>query len=128
MFRALIVVTTALLLSAAPTLVSATEEGAAAGAVTGAVAGAVVGGPIGAVIGAVVGGAVVGTATGPSTLANAQIEEPSPLLQQRGMVQRQVRHRGGRVVQEPETTGSVVETTCVRDARGNTRCRREFVR
>ena len=106
----------------------ADERGAAAGVVTGAVAGAVVGGPIGAVIGAVVGGAVVGTATGPSTLANAQIEEPSPLLEQRGMVQRQVRHHGGRVVQEPQTTGSVVETTCVRDARGNTRCRREVVR
>jgi hypothetical protein len=102
--------------SAAPGL--ADERGAAAGAVTGAVAGAVVGGPIGAVIGAVVGGAVVGTATGPSTLANAQIEEPAPLLEQRGMVQRQVR----------SATGSVVETTCVRDARGNTRCRREVVR
>jgi hypothetical protein len=112
--------------SAAPGL--ADERGAAAGAVTGAVAGAVVGGPIGAVIGAVVGGAVVGTATGPSTLANAQIEEPSPLLQRRGMVQRQVRSRGGGMVQEPEATGGVVETTCVRDARGNTRCRREVVR
>jgi hypothetical protein len=50
------------------------------------------------------------------------------LLEQRGMVQRQVRSRGGRMVQEPEATGSVVETTCVRDARGNTRCRREVVR
>ena len=95
--------------SAAPCV--ADERGAAAGAVTGAVAGAVVGGPIGAVIGAVVGGAVVGSATGPSVLANAPIEEPAPLLEQRGMVQRQVRSRGGGMVQEPEATGSVVETT-----------------
>jgi hypothetical protein len=46
----------------------------------------------------------------------------SPLLQQRGMVQRQVRSRGGGMVQEPEATGGVVETTCVRDARGSLVC------
>jgi len=121
MSRALIVVTTALLLSAAPTLVSANEEGAAAGAVTGAVAGAVVGGPIGAVIGAVVGGATVGAATGPGAEANAQGQAPAPVP------------AGQRVLvpasPEPETTGTVVETrTCVRDAQGVARCRRDFAR
>src|SRR5829696_3184878 len=113
MSRALIVVTTALLLSAAPTLVSATEEGAAAGTV--------VGGPIGAVIGAVVGGATVGAATGPGAEANAQGQAPAPVP------------AGQRVLvpasPEPETTGTVVETrTCVRDAQGVARCRRDFAR
>jgi hypothetical protein len=121
MSRALIVVAAALMLSAAPTLASANEEGAAAGAVTGAVAGAVVGGPLGAVIGAVVGGVAVGAATGPGSEAITQGQGPAPV---------QVGQRVlGTASPEPDTTGTVVETrTCVRDVQGISRCRRDFAR
>jgi hypothetical protein len=116
MSRALIVVTTALMLSTAPTLASANEEAAAAGAVTGAVAGAVVGGPIGAVIGAVLGGVTVGAATGPSAEASAQAQGAA-------------RQRYSASRAELETTGTVVETrTCVRDEQGIPRCRRDPAR
>jgi hypothetical protein len=84
--------------------------------------GAVIGGPVGAVIGAAVGGVVVGSATGPNTLQDAQTPA---LVQERGFVQ-PVGPR--RVIREPLTTGSVIETTCVRDRRGNSRCRNEIVR
>jgi hypothetical protein len=120
MRRPLVVVTTALMLSAAPTVASATEQGAAAGAVTGAVAGAVVGGPIGAVIGAVVGGVTVGAATGPDAVASAQVNRPHPVRAGQGVME--TVSRPG-----PETTGTIIETrTCVRDAQGVSRCRRDF--
>jgi phage tail tape-measure protein len=110
MSRAVIVVATSLMLSGAPNLAFATEEGAAAGAVTGAIAGAVVGGPIGAVVGAVVGGVTVGAATGPSN----QVQDQDALAEQ---------PKAG--ASDPETTGTVVmERTCVRDADGTARCRR----
>jgi hypothetical protein len=113
-------------LLAAPNAVLANDQGAAAGAVTGAVAGALVGGPVGAVIGAAVGGVVVGTATGPNTLASAEVQEPATLP--RVLVPRQAARHGRAVVVDPEATGSVVETTCVQDARGNMKCRNQAVR
>jgi phage tail tape-measure protein len=103
----------------------ADDKGAVAGAATGAIVGAVVGGPIGAVIGAALGGVVVGSATGPNAYATLQQGQQPSVLEQRGLVQRGTPRR---VVQEPLTTGSVIETTCVRDRRGNTRCRNEVVR
>jgi hypothetical protein len=115
-------------LLAAPNAVLANDQGAAAGAVTGAVAGALVGGPVGAVIGAAVGGVVVGTATGPNTLASAEVQEPATLPQERVLVPRQAARHGRAVVVDPEATGSVVETTCVQDARGNMKCRNQAVR
>jgi hypothetical protein len=98
----------------------ANDQGAVAGAASGAIVGAVIGGPVGAVIGAAVGGVVVGSATGP----NAEAQTPA-LVQERGLVQ-PVGPR--RVIREPLTTGSVIETTCVRDRRGNSRCQNEIVR
>ena len=112
-------------LVAAPNVAMANEQGAAAGAVTGAVAGALIGGPVGAVIGAAVGGVVVGTATSPQAHGNAEAAPP-PVTQDRVLVQRP-RPRGSAVVVDPETTGSVVETTCV-EARGNMKCRNQAVR
>jgi phage tail tape-measure protein len=105
----------------------ADDTGAAGGAVAGAVVGAVVGGPIGAVIGAAVGGVVGGAATGPNTVAAVRHEQPPPVAHERGLVQREPSRRA-RLMQGPQTTGGVVETTCVRDRRGNTKCRNEVVR
>jgi phage tail tape-measure protein len=124
MSRVLIVVTATLLLSAAPKFASAAEEGAAAGAVTGAIAGAAVGGPIGAVVGAVVGGVALGAATGPNTEST---QAQAPLPAQPGP--RSLVPASPTVLVDPETTGTVVETrTCVRDAQGISRCRRDPVR
>jgi hypothetical protein len=119
-------IATAVLLVAfsAPGTGKADDTGAVSGAVAGAVVGAVVGGPIGAVIGAGLGGVVAGAATGPNTYAGLQPEHRASIVQQPGLVDR----RSARVVQEPLVTGSVIETTCVRDRRGNTRCRNEVVR
>jgi hypothetical protein len=83
-----------------------------------------VGGPIGAVIGAGLGGVVAGAATGPNTYAGLPQEQTGSVVQQRGLLDR----RSSRLIQEPLVTGSVIETTCVRDRRGNTRCRNEVVR
>jgi hypothetical protein len=105
----------------------ADDKGAAGGAAAGAVVGAVVGGPIGAVIGAAVGGVVVGAATGPNTVAAVRHEQPPPVTHERLLVQRQPSTRG-RLMQDPAITGSVIETTCVRDRRGNTKCRDKVVR
>jgi phage tail tape-measure protein len=126
MSRRLIAIPFAAALVAAPNVAVANEQGAAAGAVTGAVAGALIGGPVGAVIGAAVGGVVVGTATSPQAHGNAEAAPP-PVSQDRVLVQRP-RPRGSAVVVDPETTGSVVETTCVQDARGNMKCRNQAVR
>jgi hypothetical protein len=104
----------------------ADDKGAVAGAATGAIVGAVVGGPIGAVIGAAVGGVVVGSATGPNAYAILQHGQMPSVLQDRGLVQ--ARPGRTRIMQEPFATGSVIETTCVRDRRGNSRCRNEVVR
>jgi hypothetical protein len=117
-----------LLLGTAPGAAVADERGAAAGAVTGAVAGAIVGGPVGAVIGAAIGGVVVGTATTPDALASAEVAPPAPIIQERVLVRRQADRRRGPNTLDPATTGSVVETTCIQDARGNRRCRNEAVR
>ena len=97
-----------------PNVALAGEKGAAAGAITGGVAGALVGGPIGAIIGAGIGGIAGGAVTGPATV---QVEQPSSVGRERVPVRRPV------VSEEPEATGSVVETTCVEDARGNRTCR-----
>jgi phage tail tape-measure protein len=105
----------------------ADDTGAAGGAVAGAVVGAVVGGPIGAVIGAAVGGVVGGAATGPNTVAAVRHEQPPSVARERGLVQREPSRRA-RLIQDSQTTGSVIETTCVRDRRGNTKCRNEAVR
>ena len=118
-------IATAVLLAAfsapgTPGTAKADDTGAVSGAVAGAVVGAIVGGPIGAVIGAGLGGVVAGAATGPNTYAGLQPEHRASVVQQRGLVD-----RGSA---EPLVTGSVVETTCVRDRRGNTRCRNEVVR
>ena len=86
----------------------AEEKGAAAGAITGGIAGALVGGPVGAIIGAGIGGVAGGALTSPAAV---QVEQPSLL------VRRPV------PTQEPEVTGSVVQTTCVEDARRNRTCR-----
>jgi hypothetical protein len=118
MSRVLIAAAVALTFAAAPKLAVASEEGAAAGAVTGAVAGAIVGGPVGAVVGAVVGGVTVGVASGPSNSATPVEAAPG----QRSAAS------PGTLPYEPETTGSVLETTCTRDARGIARCRRAVVR
>jgi phage tail tape-measure protein len=126
MSRRLIAIPFLLGLLAAPTFASANEQGAAAGAVTGAVAGALIGGPVGAVIGAAVGGVVVGTATSPQAHSNVEFTPP-PVTQDRVLVQRPA-SRAGTVVVDPETTGSVVETTCVQDRRGNMKCRNQAVR
>jgi hypothetical protein len=104
----------------------ADDKGAVAGAATGAIVGAVVGGPIGAVIGAALGGVVVGSATGPNAYATLQHGQRSSVLQERGLVQASPGRT--RMMQEPLATGSVIETTCVRDRRGNSRCRNEVVR
>jgi phage tail tape-measure protein len=120
MSRALIAVAVASWLCAAPTVASANEEGAAAGVITGAVAGAAVGGPIGAAIGAVVGGVTGGAATG------AGVDEPEKvgeIAEPRGIA-----NVKPALAAEPETTGSVVETTCVRSPQGTPMCRREVVR
>ncbi|HEX2725721.1 MAG TPA: hypothetical protein VHN20_07865 [Beijerinckiaceae bacterium] len=111
------VVVTALMLTLAPNFASANEQagGVAAGAVTGGVAGAIVGGPVGAAIGAIVGGTVGVAASSPGP--DAVVEQPAP-----------PDRRGGRApVYDPDATGSVLETTCTRDARGMTRCRRQVV-
>ena len=122
MSRALLTIAAALMVSAAPPLASANDEETAAGAVTGAVAGAAIGGPIGAVIGAVVGGVPVGAATAPDSDAAA---EPVQAL----AGQRSVGGASPPLILEPETTGTVVETrTCVRDAQGVARCRRDPAR
>ena len=112
------VVATALMLTLAPTLALANEQagGAAAGAVTGGVAGAIVGGPVGAAIGAIVGGTVGVAASNPGP--EAVVEQPAPPVERRG---------GRAPVYDPDATGSVLETTCTRDARGMTRCRRQVV-
>jgi uncharacterized protein YcfJ len=112
----------------APEPGKADDKGAIAGVATGAVVGAVVGGPIGAIIGAGIGGVVTGAATGPNTYATLQQEQQTgSVVEQRGLVQRRTPRSAG-LIQEPLTTGSVIETTCVRDRRGNTRCRNEVVR
>ena len=121
MSRVLIAAAVAVTLGAAPKLAMASEEGAAAGAVSGAVAGAIIGGPVGAVVGAVVGGVAVGVASGPGNDATVAVAPPGP-AGQRSAASR------GTPAYEPETTGSVLETTCVRDARGVARCRRDVVR
>ena len=102
-----------------PNLALADEKGAAAGAITGGVAGALVGGPIGAIIGAGIGGVAGGAVTGPATV---QVEQPSQVGRERVLVRRPV------PTEEPEATGSVVETTCVEDARRNRTCRGRRVR
>jgi hypothetical protein len=127
MHKAIVVLSFVAALSSISTPGLAGDTGAAGGAVAGAVVGAVVGGPIGAVIGAAVGGVVVGTATGPNTVAAVRHEQPPSLAHERGLVQRQPSRRAG-LMQDPQTTGSVIETTCVRDRRGNTKCRNEVVR
>jgi hypothetical protein len=104
----------------------ADDRGAVAGVASGAIVGAVVGGPIGAVIGAAVGGVVVGSATGPNAYATLQPGQMPSGLQERGLVQ--ARPGRTRLMQEPLATGSVIETTCVRDRHGNSRCRNEVVR
>ncbi len=120
-----LVIAIGLVFSAAPQLASAAEEGAAAGAVTGAVAGAVVGGPIGAVVGAVVGGIAVGAATGETADSTGQAPAPAPISDTRSVPGSSPARR---TLVEPEATGSVVETTCVRDAQGTARCSRQVVR
>ena len=92
----------------------AEEKGAAAGAITGGIAGALVGGPVGAIIGAGIGGVAGGALTGPAAV---QVEQPSSVVRERVLVRR------SEPTQEPEATGSVVQTTCVADARGNRTCR-----
>ena len=92
----------------------AEEKGAAAGAITGGIAGALVGGPVGAIIGAGIGGVAGGALTSPAAV---QVEQPSSVVRERVLVRRPV------PTQEPEVTGSVVQTTCVADARGNRTCR-----
>jgi hypothetical protein len=104
----------------------ADDKGVVAGAATGAIVGAVVGGPVGAVIGAALGGVVVGSATGPNAHATLQSGQMPSGLQERGLVQ--ARSARTRLMHEPLTTGSVIETTCVRDRHGNSRCRNEVVR
>ena len=92
----------------------AEEKGAAAGAITGGIAGALVGGPVGAIIGAGIGGVAGGALTSPAAV---QVEQPSSVVRERVLVRRSV------PTQEPEVTGSVVQTTCVEDARRNRTCR-----
>jgi hypothetical protein len=101
------------MLLSAPNIALADERGVAAGAITGGVAGALVGGPIGAIIGAGIGGMAGGTITSPTAV---QVEPPP-----RAIERVLVRHPTSR--DEPEVTGSVVQTTCVQDARGNRTCR-----
>jgi outer membrane lipoprotein SlyB len=91
----------------------ADERGAAAGAITGGVAGALVGGPIGAIIGAGIGGVAGGAVSSPAAV---QVERPSSVVRERVLIRRPV-------TEEPEVTGSVVQTTCVEDARGYRTCR-----
>jgi hypothetical protein len=110
------IIMTALMLSVAPTFALANEQGAVAGAVTGGVAGAIIGGPIGAAIGVVVGGAAGGVASGPSQ--DPSVQEPAAFTDRRPVAP-------GALPYEPEATGSVSETTCVRDSRGIARCRRQ---
>src|SRR3954470_2743896 len=90
----------------------AEEKGAAAGAIAGGIAGALVGGPVGAIIGAGIGGVAGGAL---SSRAAVQVEQPSSVVRERVLVRRPT--------QEPEVTGSVVQTTCVEDARRNRTCR-----
>ena len=90
------------------------EEKAVAGAITGGIAGALVGGPVGAIIGAGIGGVAGGALTSPAAV---QVEQPSSVVRERVLVRRPV------PTQEPEVTGSVVQTTCVEDARRNRTCR-----
>ena len=110
----------ALMIGLGPSTAMANEEGAAAGAVTGAVAGAVVGGPIGAVIGAVVGGVAGNAAVGPADAQAEVAQVPGP-----GPAQSRVAVPAGpALVQDPETTGTIVEQrTCVREADGKATCR-----
>src|SRR3954467_4529182 len=91
----------------------AEEKGAAAGAIAGGIAGALVGGPVGAIIGAGIGGVAGGALTSPAAV---QVEQPSSVVRERVLVRRPV-------TEEPEATGSVVQMTCVEDARGNRTCR-----
>ena len=91
----------------------AEEKGAAAGAITGGIAGALVGGPVGAIIGAGIGGVAGGALTNPTAV---QVEQPS-VVRERVLIRQPV------PPQEPEVTGSVVQTTCVEDARRNRTCR-----
>ncbi len=93
----------------------AEEKGAAAGAITGGIAGALVGGPVGAIIGAGIGGVAGGALTSPTAV---QVEQqPSSVVRERVLIRQPV------PLQEPEITGSVVQTTCVEDARRNRICR-----
>ena len=111
---------TALMLTLAPTFALANEQqagGAAAGAVSGGVAGAIIGGPVGAAIGAIVGGTVGVAASDPGNDPNLQ--DPAVLNGRRA--------GASPLPYEPQATGSVLETTCMRDARGVTRCRRQVV-
>ena len=128
MSRRLVAISFLAVLVAAPNPAIANEEAAAAGAATGAVAGALVGGPVGAVIGAAVGGVVIGTATSPQAHGNVEVAPPPAMPQDRVLVQRPTSPRGRAAIVDPETTGSVVETTCVQDARGNMKCRNQAVR
>jgi len=92
----------------------AEEKAVAAGAITGGLAGALVAGPVGAIIGAGIGGVAGGALTSPATV---QVEQPSSAVRERVLVRQPV------PPQEPEVTGSVVQTTCVEDARRNRTCR-----
>jgi uncharacterized protein YcfJ len=74
------------------------QGGAAAGAATGATAGAIVGGPVGAVVGGAAGAAAGGAADD-----NAR--------------------RDTVIVEQPATTGTTTNRTCVRDSAGNETCR-----
>ena len=113
-----ITIAAACMLSAAPNFASATEGGAAVGAVTGAVAGAAIGGPVGALIGAIVGGVAIGSATGPDANATA-LNQPGAVSSARPL----------QTLSDPATTGTVIETrTCIRDAAGRPKCRREVPR
>jgi hypothetical protein len=77
---------------------AAAQGGAAAGAATGAVGGAIVGGPVGAVVGGAAGAAVGG--------ASDASRRPDTVI-----------------VEQPATTGTTTNRTCVRDSAGNETCR-----
>ena len=76
------------------------QGGATTGAATGAIGGALIGGPIGAVIGGALGAAV-------GSAADANANTP-PL--------------GTAVVEQPPTTGTLIQRTCVHDAAGREMC------
>jgi hypothetical protein len=103
MRHGLITFATAGVLLAMPSLVLASDQGAAAGATAGAVTGAVVGGPVGAAVGAGVGAIAGGAASGPNTATTGS----ATVIEQRAPTTR--------------------EQTCVSDAAGNRTCR-EVVR